>query len=201
MPQANVKATDAIESVKGALAFFGKQAADGLSEVDSEVRRTIEWIEHDRPGYWKERVRRAYDGVNAAKDELRRCMTFKSSDSHRPSCTEQQAALRKAEAHLAYCQEKQERVRHWMREVVHEMHEFQGRITSLSLVVDSDIPAAITMLNNVLRAIEEYTTGGPSGMASPNLASQAFEEDAGTNTSPNDEERLASQPPTANGPE
>lgn len=159
MNQANVKATDAIESVKAALAAFAKQSTDGLSEIDAEIRRTIEWIEHDRPKYWKERVRRAADAVGQAKAELHRCLSYAPSFQDRPSCSEQRAALKKAQAQLAYCEEKQERVRHWAREMGHEMHEYQGRVTSFSTVLESDVPAAMAALEQMLTTIEKYTGG------------------------------------------
>lgn len=163
MPQANVKATDAILAVKAAVLNFSKQTTDGLAEIDAEVRRTIDWLEHDRPAYWRERVRRAQDEVTQAKVELQRCLTFQASESHRPSCTEQKAALLKAQQRLRYCQEKQERVKHWRREAAHEMHEFQGRLTALATAADQDAPQAAALLDRVLRAVDAYASGSVGG--------------------------------------
>lgn len=179
MPPANVKATDSIVAVKAALANFSKQTTDGLAELEAEVRRMVEWLEHDRPAYWKERLRRAYDKVGEAKDDLQRCLTFAASDSHRPSCTEQKVALRKAQANLEHCREKQERVKHWCREVSHEMHDFLGRVNGLSTVAESDVPAAMAMLDRLVMAIEEYVSGSTGGASPP--VSDKPAEDAGTN--------------------
>lgn len=178
MNPANVKSTDAILAVKAALAGFCKQSSDGLEELNSEIRRTIEWLEHDRPAYWKERVRRAYDKVGEAKDELQRCLTFQASESHRPSCTEQKAALHRAQQHLKYCLEKQERVKHWNREVAHEMHEYHGRIAGLGTVLEADGPAALAVLERLVVAIEEYISSTTSGAVSGQSVEGIEETDA-----------------------
>lgn len=185
MSQANVKATDSIEAVKAALANFGKQTTDGLAELEAEVRRTIEWLEHDRPPYWKERIRRAHDKVGEARDDLQRCLTFHASESHRPSCTEQKVALKKAQAHLEYCREKQERLKHWIRELSHEMHEYQGRVSNLTVVAESDIPAAMNALERILLTIEQYTLGSATSLGSRSGSGGTAE---GTNESAGSEE-------------
>ena len=74
----------------------------------------------------------------------------------RPSCYEERAALKKAQARLAYCQEKTERVRHWQRTVEHELFEYQGRISQLVRVVEVDVPHAIGVLHKIVRHLEEY---------------------------------------------
>ncbi|TWT34087.1 hypothetical protein KOR34_39230 [Posidoniimonas corsicana] len=186
MNPANVKSTDAILAVKAAVAGFAKQSSDGLDELTSEIRRTVEWLEHDRPAYWKERVRRAYDKVGEAKDDLQRCLTFQASESHRPSCTEQRVALRRAQEFLKHCQEKQARVKHWNREVAHELHEYHGRVAGLRTVVEADAPAAIAVLERLVTAIEEYNAGSVGGSVG-GQAVEKIEADDATNEPPKDE--------------
>ncbi|MEM6329083.1 MAG: hypothetical protein AAF790_02425, partial [Planctomycetota bacterium] len=99
---ANVKSTDAIESVRAALLQFAKLSGDGLTEVGAEMRRVVDWLEHDRPAFWKEQVRRAHDCVQQAKQDLHRCLMLPVGVNERPSCSEERAALKKAEAKLAY---------------------------------------------------------------------------------------------------
>ena len=64
--------------------------------------------------------------------------------------------LKKAEARLAYCQEKSERLRHWIREVRHEMFEYDGRISQLKDVVEIDVPQAMAILDRLLTRLHEY---------------------------------------------
>jgi hypothetical protein len=152
---ANVQSLEAIEAVRNALASFGDQVSDALSELQSEMRRVADWLEHDRPRYWKTQIRVANDGVHAAQQALHRCLMFPIA-KERPSCYEERAALKKAQARLAYCEEKDERVRHWQRVVQHELFEYEGRISQLVRVAEEEVPVAMGVLAKVLRRLEEY---------------------------------------------
>jgi len=201
--QANVKSFDAIEQVRAALLVFGKQAEEGLTEIDIEMRRMVDWMEHNRPGFWTEQVRLAWDGVGQAKADLHRCLMFPVGVNERPSCSEERAALKKAQAKLAYCEEKKEKLQHWIREISHEIHTYEGRTSRLREVIESDVPTAAATLARILTQLEEYT-----GMSSPARQSAAAAQSAageeadtdddqqekpsaeGTKTAPEDEQQL-----------
>ncbi len=161
---AYVHNTDAIESVRAALANFAHQVDEGLTEIAAECRRVLDWLEHDRPRYWKNRVRLAWDEVEQAKKELHRCLMFPIGDQ-RPSCTEQRAALKKAQAHLAYCEQKAENLKNWCRDVRHELFEYEGRISQLKACGEIDVPKATAALGRLLARIEEYhALGSPTAI-------------------------------------
>jgi hypothetical protein len=142
--------------VKAALAHFIVQVEEGLSEMESEMRRTLDWFEHDRPRYWKERVRLSWDAVAKAKSELHRCLMYPIGPQERPSCHEERAALRRAEAYRAHCEEKTERLKHWIREIRHELYEYEGRVTKLRETVAVETPCAVAALDRILDRIETY---------------------------------------------
>ncbi len=159
---AYVHNTDAIESVKAALANFAHQVDEGLTEIGAECRRTLDWLEHDRPRFWKNQVRLAWDEVEQAKKELQRCLMFPVGDE-RPSCTEQRAAVKKAQARLGYYEQKAERLKNWCREVRHELFEYEGRISQLKTCGEVDTVQAIAVLSRILARIDEYhALGSPS---------------------------------------
>jgi hypothetical protein len=93
--------------------------------------------------------------VHAAQQALHRCLMFPIA-KERPSCYEERAALKKAQARLAYCEVKAERVRHWQRVVQHELFEYEGRISQLVRVVEEEVPRAIGVLGKIMRHLEEY---------------------------------------------
>jgi hypothetical protein len=174
---ANVQSSDAIEAVKGALAFFKDQIEQSLSTNDIEMRRVLDWLEHDRPRYWKTRVRTAQDEVTAARAALARCLMYPINDE-RPACYEERAAVKKAEAQRVYCEEKAERLRHWIREVQHELFEYEGRISQIVELVEVDVPTAIGVLNKFLTRLEEYQSLRPrSGGSAAAKEPSALEED------------------------
>ena len=165
---ANVHSLEAIQSVRGALVEFRDDLDQAISTIDVEMRRVLDWLEHDRPRYWKKAVREARDGVTEAQQALHRCLMYPINEE-RPSCTEERADLKKAQTRLAYCDEKSERLRHWIREVRHELSEYQGRISQLKDVVEIDAPQAMAILDRLIERINEYHSislgGGPSSVS------------------------------------
>jgi hypothetical protein len=152
---AKVHSSEAIEAVRLALISFNERVADALAELSSEMRRVQEWLEHDRPGFWKKQVRVAMDEVHQAQQALHRCLMFPIA-GERPSCYEERAELKKAQARLVYCQEKGERVRHWQQTLRHELFEYEGRISQLLRMSEIDVPQAVGVLERILRNLEEY---------------------------------------------
>jgi hypothetical protein len=152
---AKVHSSEAIEAVRVALMKFVEQVSDALTELSAEMRRMQEWLDHDRPRYWKSQMRHSVDMVHEAQQALHRCLMFPIANE-RPTCTEERAALKKAQARQAYCEEKADRVRHWQKTLRHELFEYEGRISQLVRLVEVEAPQAIGVLNRILRSLEEY---------------------------------------------
>jgi hypothetical protein len=152
---AKVHSTEAIEAVRLALVLFVDRVTDAMAELGSEMRRVQEWLEHDRPGFWKNQTRLAFDQEHEAQQALHRCLMFPVANE-RPSCYEERAELKKAKARLAYCQEKSERVRKWQQAMRHELFEYEGRMSQLVKLVEVEVPQAIAVLNRIVRNLDEY---------------------------------------------
>lgn len=158
---AKVQSFDAIQRVREEVLKFAYRSGDSLTEIDGEVRRVIDWIEHDRPAYWKERVRRAFDGVTEAKAVLQRCLMYPINDEQ-PSCREERSDLKKAEAQLEWCRQKQQRLREISRVLRHEMHEYRGRTAQFKQWIEVDAPQASADLERIADSLERYAaTTGP----------------------------------------
>jgi len=174
---ANVRSLEAIEAVRAALATFRDEVEQALAMIDVEMRRVLDWLEHDRPPFWRKQVRDANDAVTEARAALHCCLMYPVNDE-RPSCYEERAELKKAEARRAYCDEKSERLRHWTREIRHEMFEYEGRISQLKDIVEIDVPQATTILASLLVRLHEYqsirthTDGLAARAASESLATE-----------------------------
>lgn len=194
--QASVQSFDAIQRVREELLKFGHRANDGLTELEGEIRRMIEWIEHDRPGYWKERVRRAYDAVTEAKNALHRALMYPINDEQ-PACSEERAALKKAEAALVYARDKQERVKRWAQTMRHELHEYQGRTAHLKQYIEIDVPGGAARLSRTLAVLEEYakpTSIGSSNSTSSTSTSSSQDTPGEATVNQIDEENEANKP-------
>jgi hypothetical protein len=157
---AQVRSTQAIESLQASLAKFEQRVQSALDALDAEVYRAGDWIEHDRPSHWRTETHRAEDGVHQAKIELERCLLF-SLAGERPACREQKAALKQAQARLAYCREKGDAVKRWQRNFRHESFEFDGRVGQLRRLLEHDVPKARATLLRILRRLEDYQIERP----------------------------------------
>jgi hypothetical protein len=169
---ADVQSIDAIERFRHVVLKFAEQCELGIEEIVAETRRMIDWLEHDRPHYWRQQVHKAHDDVHQARINLQRCLSY-SYGSERPSCQEERAALKQAEARLDYCRDKVERVKHWCREVQHEMLEFQGRITQLTSCIEIDVPRAVAVLGRIVDQLAAYREAQSSGSRSAATSGRA----------------------------
>lgn len=152
---AHVHSIEAIEHFRAALARFEQRAQDALETLGAELRRATDWVEHDRPAYWREQTRLANDKVHQAKIDLERCLMLPVADE-RPSCREERGKLKKAQQRVDYCHDKSDRVRHWNRQLQHELFEYEGRVGHLKRLVEVEIPAAQAKLKQILRRLEGY---------------------------------------------
>ena len=154
-PPAQVRSTTSIESFRLALFDFEHRMATALVELNGQMQRAANWIEHDRPSYWRHQEREANDSIHEAKMNLERCLLNRVTDG-RPACQEQREELKMAHARREFCLAQVERVRHWRRTFKHELFEYEGRISQLKKVLEQDIPRAIATLDKILRQLEAY---------------------------------------------
>lgn len=163
---AHVHSVAAIESFRGALARFEKRVEDALGDLAGEMRRVMDWLEHDRPRHWKEQSRQASDAVHQAKLDLERCLMFPVADE-RPACREERANLKKAQLRVEYCREKVERVKHWNRQLQHELFEYEGRVGQLQRMLETDLPAARAKLQQIVQRLDAYRIERPPAKVKP----------------------------------
>jgi exonuclease VII large subunit len=176
---ANVRSVAAITATKTAVSSFADQVEQALAMIEAESRRLLDWLQHDRPRHWRNQIRLANDDVAEARAALQRCLMYPINDE-RPSCYEERAALKAAQARLAYCEEKAERLKHWKREIEHEMFQYEGRISQLVRLVEIDMPQAVEMLKRLMERLEEYravrVAGRGTSYDAESLAAQLWPE-------------------------
>lgn len=157
---AQVRSIDAIEAFRGSLARFEERTQAALEALRSELQRATDWLEHDRPAYWREQSRLAADGVQQAKIDLERCLMYPVADE-RPSCREERAVLERAKARREYCREKSERVKHWKRELHHALFEYEGRVGHLRRMLETELPLARIRLQQIVHRLDAYQVERP----------------------------------------
>lgn len=165
-PGARLTTVEAVPLLKAAVIAFGEEVKAVLAELDMELGRAIEWINHDRHDYWKHQIRRGGDQVSELRIALERAMLFKNVDGSTPTCYDERKALHVAKQRLTLAEDKFESVRRWQRIIEREVLEFRGVVNQLATWVQTDYPRSIASLDRMRAALEAYlsvTTGAEPG--------------------------------------
>ncbi|MEE3370333.1 MAG: hypothetical protein VX346_13430 [Planctomycetota bacterium] len=158
--RAQITSFDALTAFRGGILEFDEASQAALESMALEVRKAVDWIEHDRAPYWPAQVRQASDALVQARADLARCEVATRPDERNP-CTEQKKRLAICKQRLRYCERKVEAVKHWRRILNHECTEFMGRVNKLSGFLETELPRAVATLERLLRALEDYTQSVP----------------------------------------
>ncbi|QDT54133.1 hypothetical protein Pan44_21600 [Caulifigura coniformis] len=153
--KAQVRSIPALREFKAALALFREDASSSIDMMLMELHRAIDWIEHDRPAYWQNETRKAFELVASTRTALNTCL-MRTVAGRRSSCIEEKQAHAAAKRRLQHCQEQIERVRRWTIKIRQEIDEFRSRLSVLRRRLDADVPNSILMLDRMATALEAY---------------------------------------------
>ena len=155
--QANVRSVDAIGDFRTALLVFNERVNDALMALQEQVFYALDWVENDRPRYWRQEVLDALDSVAESRNAMETNRMRKEGFGFRPSLIEEKKALALAKQRLAYCQEKVEIVKQTSIDFRQETDEFVGRLSQLQRLVETDIPKMVGLLERMILALERYS--------------------------------------------
>ncbi|HZZ27204.1 MAG TPA: hypothetical protein VFE46_04285 [Pirellulales bacterium] len=159
MPDARVTDVSAIGEFRADMVEFANMVRRALTDVQLEVRRGMEWLTVEQPAHWQAEVRRGYDNLAHAKDELAHARTYKQIGDYIPSCDDEKKAVEMAKRRLEHAEQKVAAVRRWSVAAHRAVDEFQGPVQQLMQMLDSEIPHAMVLLERMSIALEQYATG------------------------------------------
>jgi hypothetical protein len=167
--RARVHSIDAIKAFREALCSFGVDAQAALCSADTEIRRFVDWLQAQLQ-YWQRQVRQCQEEVTRAKTDLIQ-RQWNKQQGLSPGTTEQEMALRKAQARLQEAEMKVQTVRRWQQQLPQDLLEYQGPARALSGWLESDLRQGLTVLDQKVAALEAYvqlaTGPGPGPSAAP----------------------------------
>ncbi len=180
---ANVQSIDAIKDVRVALIRFQERATTAMSDLRQKVDRTVAWLELDRPNYWQEQERRAYDLVASTRVAYETCK-LRTVAGRRSDCIEEKKALERAKMRMEYIREKQQAVRKWMVQAGKEANEYRSRTSNFMRTLENDVPLMIAQLGRMIDAIERYSEPNLVNVTSSSVVSSSPEKESVTDTGP-----------------
>jgi hypothetical protein len=159
MSTAQVHALQRLADFKVAVQLFADKAKDAMSSNAMEIRRSSDWLE-ERLSMWKAEIRRAEDAVFQAKKDLSFRRMMRVGD--RPvDTTEQEKVLRRAQARLAFAEEKRDQTKAWIRKLPDAIEEYDGQARPFQDVLEHDLAKMIAFLEQKLAALEAYQKIAP----------------------------------------
>ena len=157
-----------MQAMAATMECFRADAASALDDLEMEIRRAVEWINHECRQYWSHEVHRAWQGLYEAQVQLQQAMTYHRVAERQPTCADQKKAVQQAKLRLSTAQIKVEAVAHWALMIDRAVHEYRGNRAHLVNWLDSDLPQAVAALGRMTAALETYITlGAPLDELSP----------------------------------
>lgn len=155
MSQANVHSLAAMREFRVKMLEFADVAIDVAASLQQQTAGFLDWLEHDRPNFWKQYLLHSFDVIAEARAALEKCQ-MRTVAGHKPTCYEEKLALQAAKQRLEMAQEKYESVRRWSAFCRHEIDEHDGRRGALQRYMEGDFAKSVATLERMIAAIEAY---------------------------------------------
>ncbi len=155
-PSADLHAIEVLRDWLAALRVYHHESQEALAAVALEIQRMPSWIEESLDE-WKRRIRKAEDRVFQAKMELHQ-RQYPDFSGRVPDTSQEEKALRRAEAEREYAREQVQVCRRWLQQFNTLVGEiFDGPSRRMVSFLESDLPKALARLDGQLAALDRYT--------------------------------------------
>lgn len=159
---AKITSTEAVRLFQVALQKYEAQVRDTVTTLELELRRAIDWVEHDRLRYWTHEGRAASDALAEARRDLERVELAVRPEDKR-SAYEKKLAFDQAKRRVRNAEQKVRAVRKWRLSIHQEADVFLGHLNHLSNHLDTEFPRAVATLERLAQALDKYTEFTGSG--------------------------------------
>jgi hypothetical protein len=153
---AKVMSIDMLPLLAAALQKFRGEGVSALDDLEIELRRMLEWINHDRKDYWQHELRRAQEALTQARLQLQQATSVRQVAGRAPSCVDERKAVERARRRVETAQRKLEAVRHWTITLDRAADDFRRSRTQFATWLDVDLARAVVTLNEMSAALVTY---------------------------------------------
>jgi hypothetical protein len=147
-------------------------ANQSLSEAESDIQRTLHWLEHESRVYWQGQIRRRTLALNLAKESLRAKISITRRDGTKPSAIEERKAVELAKAKLDHAVQKLERVKQYAKLFQREALTYRGAMQRFVNTVQVDAPDAAAHLDGLIDSLEQYIALEEASSEAPTLTGE-----------------------------
>ena len=181
--RADIRSIEDIDRFRVSLVSFVEGGRAALMEAESDLDRTLVWLERDRVTHWKRQIRLRQELVARARSEVHRKQQQAAVTKGRVGDADERRRLRKAEERLAEAERRLGLTKRWMVQLERDKTRFKGAVSAFSSLVDHELPHAIGLLHRMSENLEAYLSmpppelhrlladdgrgGGPTGGSAP----------------------------------
>lgn len=146
----------ALSDLRGAIASFSEKSQENMASVQTELQRTLEWID-ERVWHWRSEVERAEERVEEAENDLRQ-RERESEDSDDMDgyghYGDEQEVLEEAKQQLEECRENLETAERWKLSMEGAVDEYYREMSCFYVLVNDHTDKAKIFLEDKL---EKYS--------------------------------------------
>ncbi len=162
--QVHVRSFEAVQQYRAALVSFLHTARGILQQTDQLVLRMVQWAGQERPSFWQAELRRSWDLVARARQELAQCeQQYYGED--RATCYQQRKALEAAKRYTQHAEEKVHTARQWSAQAQRAWTQYRGSTQPLRTLLESEAEKHLAFFDRVLASLEQYVqTAAPESL-------------------------------------
>jgi hypothetical protein len=195
--QVQVEDSEVFNVLRAALLKWAQTADSALGNADTQISRTLAWLEVEQNTYWQHQCRARAEAVTKAKEAVRQKKLYKDASGRYPAAVEEEKALAKCLAALEDAQKKQEATRKWRPRLEKESDLFRGGVARLRRCVGDDVPRAVALLERLALSVEQYVQIEAPAAPVPETAPLAAPQEALSRGGDAAESPTAAPPPAA----
>ncbi|MCS7167540.1 MAG: hypothetical protein RMI91_05940 [Gemmatales bacterium] len=169
--QARVLSVEELERLRSALVQFKHEAGAALSSVALVAERAQVWLEQQER-FWKQEIRKREEAVSEARLELQRRRMMEIL-GRPPDTTEQEKALRRAQARLQEAEQKLRAVKAWLVQWPRALNEYRPIGQRLADFVEIEMLQLLAWLQGRIEALQGYLATRPPEVASAGSATES----------------------------
>ena len=164
---ARVDSIDALRQFRVSLIKFAEEANAALGGAESEMQRTMGWLEREQLSFWQLQIRKRTEALGRAQEALRMKKLFPDASGRTPTPIEEEKMVRRCKAALEEAEQKLANVKKYSRVLQREIMNYKGGVQRFSTLIGSEIPVAISRLDKMAGMLERYVALKMSVGAAP----------------------------------
>ena len=147
---ANVRSINAIRDFRAAIIEFAQTSGTALSESQSDVQRTIWWLQQERLAHWQRELKNRNRKLTEAKSAM------EQKEIQKVSTVLEKRQVTQWQARVAEAEDKIVKVKRWVRELERELIKFKAQSQRLGRTLDGEVPQVIAKIDRMLDSLEAY---------------------------------------------